>query len=155
MNITLLFSLEEFCEKLFNSIDTNKDGLISKEEFFEASNSALLPGLGILSTEKYKKCAIPKDQRTKAGEPVLFGSKSFHKGLNMMLGIRLTSDLLCELKREIRKEDFSVEIKFDLPNSDEILAEEFISRAPHVYFKIKRIFDVTEDEFLVIHKNNK
>src|SRR5690242_8223154 len=63
----------------------------------------------------------------------------------MMLGMRLSYSQLSTLKRRIKKEDFHMEVKIVLPESNNV----FFDYAPRVFESIRNIFKISFDDYFL------
>ncbi|KAG2372711.1 hypothetical protein C9374_013612 [Naegleria lovaniensis] len=187
-----------YANKLFDEMDEEKCGYLTLEAYKKGAlkNSNLLKGLGVLESSE---SVIDQDALTtrENGMPILtendlkntsdkpmkhqgkiigFGSRKWNLCLNMMIGIRLSSDCIGSIdERDVRMEDFSVRLMFDLPkessrnlllsNSDttrphsprgsslpydsEEVAATFVDYAPFVFKHIRKMTGITEASYML------
>jgi hypothetical protein len=96
----------------------------------------------------------PQTKVVNSGNVISIGSRRWTEMLNMSLGLRLACEMLGELKREVKKEDFSVKVSFELPQTKKDEISTFVDFAPQVFAKLRKLFGVTKDEYMVWKKEN-
>jgi Ca2+-binding EF-hand superfamily protein len=134
--------LKLFVDLIMDSFDLSKTGKIGFEDFHKAivTHGYILHGLGVLEATPEKHVVV------NSGKLVTFGSKTWQSAFEMMLGIRLSYDLVKELKRPIRDRDFTITIKFQLPQEKETW---FVDMAPHAFEIIRKVFRVSRRDWLL------
>ena len=184
-----------YANKLFDEMDEEKNGYLTLEAYKRGAmkHSGLFIGLGVLDSseeetiqdqqiegnltilrEKDLACsgAKPKSQ----GRIIGFGSRKWNLCLNMMIGIRLSSDCIGSIsERGVRVEDFTVRLMFDLPKESsrqlmsqsdgplsprsamikessydpENIAATFIDYAPFVFKHIRQMSGISEEAYML------
>jgi hypothetical protein len=93
----------------------------------------------------------------KIGVSSSFGGSNFHLVLGIMLGVRNSVCLYSPLKRKICEDDFSVEVKFIIPDfkiEDDSQQQQkqptiFLDYAPRVFQAIRKHYGIQEHEYLM------
>jgi hypothetical protein len=146
MNITTIETMElnKKVEEIFQELDQDEDGYLSKDEFMNMKNKNIIKTLMLYKIKDNIK------EKVENGAKVTFGSKSWNNALKMMMGIRILKDFVPEkMKRKINKEDFTYVSSFELPDFGNNEKSIFISKCPHVYLKIREICNISNNEFYV------
>jgi hypothetical protein len=168
-NVDLPISDHKLVAKhLFQFMDVHKTGKVSLGALAKALKKDL-PYMASLqerpTIDRIPRFVMPDCQRR--GTLCAFGSKTWSSCLYLMMGMRTIISMTKPLKREIRKEDFLVEMKVCLPRvynedaaafepvdnskssgTDDNFSNIFLDYAPHVFQKIRESRGISEAEYL-------
>jgi Ca2+-binding EF-hand superfamily protein len=156
-------------KSLFDFLDVHKSGKITQGLFIKGLKKDPLFMASLAERpriDKVPRFTMPDCQ--KRGTICAFGSRTWTNCLYFMIGLRTVINMTRPLQRDIRKEDFLVEIRIYLPrayNDDAAVYEGttdpntvnqdqtsssilFLEYAPHVFQKLRESKNISETEYL-------
>jgi hypothetical protein len=155
---------KSIAKQIFQFLDVHKSGKITIGQYIKGlkKDPYFMSSLNFRpSIDKIPRFTMPMCQRR--GTLCTFGSKTWSSCLYLMQGMRSILSMTKPLTRDIKKEDFMVEMRIYLPRlhnpdatpfevTDTTLPEQdsilFLDYAPHVFQKLRESRGISESEYL-------